>query len=83
MNLNSIKKIRASNIWIEIMEYPHYVDQIVIHDGGFKSMYLFFSHQASVKWLKRWSDELVTLGVGERLDDTHIIETYNKIMKFS
>jgi hypothetical protein len=84
MNLESINKIKTSAMWKRMTSHKSYLDHIVIEDGGFKSLYVFFSNRdRNVALLTEWFEQGKSMGVRESLDGFGVTEGYNDIIKFS
>jgi hypothetical protein len=84
MNMQSIEKIRNSKMWKRMTSHKTYLNHIVIEDGGFKSLYIFFSNRnRDVALLTEWFEQGRTMGVNESLDCAGVEEGYNDIIKFS
>ena len=83
MNIQSIERIRSSRLWKRMTENKYYLDHIIIHDGGFKSLYVFFSNDANIELLNEWFEQGRLMGYRESLDPSGVIEGYNNIIKFS
>lgn len=94
MNINNIRKIQASSLWIRILKNKYYRGHIIIDkynkpnqqrfSGQMFLLLVFFERDISDTLLKKWLKEGRVMSLREGLDSPEPYKFYGiKMMRFS